>query len=73
MGGCIGINRTGSDGADDPSGNVTRPNSGEIEKLVFDDNLGKFCMSHMGQGKQFYHGYLYCRQNYVSVLFIPIQ
>jgi len=35
MGGCIGINRPRSDGADDSSGNVTRPNSGEIEKFFF--------------------------------------
>jgi len=25
------------------------------------DNLGKSCMSHMGQGKQFCRRYLYCR------------
>lgn len=32
MGGCIGINRTRSDGTDDTSGNVTRPNSGGTRK-----------------------------------------
>lgn len=32
MGGCIGINRSGSDGTDDTSGNVTRPNSGGTRK-----------------------------------------
>ncbi|XP_023709615.1 ubiquitin domain-containing protein 1 isoform X2 [Cryptotermes secundus] len=32
MGGCIGISRSRSDGADDNTGNVTRPNSGSTRK-----------------------------------------